>query len=197
MGQRHRAHAFMPEAYVFPGGTVDRADGRITPATALRPDVAARLARHSNPTRARALGIAAVRETYEETGLMLAKPAPPPNSDVPAVWRGFLDQGLAPALDELEVFLRAITPTDSPIRFHARFFLADGGKLRGKIGGSGELENIGWFGVNEAFALSLSDITEFVLQQATGLMNRPRARVSARRIPLASYRNREYFTIRP
>ena len=77
MGRRHGGHDFMPDKWVFPGGRIDRADFRAPFATDLRPEVAARLARTAPPVRVRALALAAVRETFEEVGLLLARPAPP------------------------------------------------------------------------------------------------------------------------
>ncbi|PXA86610.1 NUDIX hydrolase, partial [Caulobacter sp. D4A] len=81
MGRRNRGHAFMASKWVFPGGRVDRGDFDAPSASELSPEVAERLARHprhASPARlARALALAAVRETFEETGLLLAKAAPP------------------------------------------------------------------------------------------------------------------------
>jgi 8-oxo-dGTP pyrophosphatase MutT (NUDIX family) len=71
MGRRHRNHVFMPHAYVFPGGRVDPVDAALQPASPLAADVQARLERAANPTRARAIAAAAVRETFEEAGLLL------------------------------------------------------------------------------------------------------------------------------
>src|SRR5262245_31715038 len=70
LGCRDAKHAFMPNRYVFPGGRVDRADARVPIATALDRHVNARLQKAATALRARALGVAAVRETFEETGLM-------------------------------------------------------------------------------------------------------------------------------
>ncbi|MDA0785654.1 MAG: NUDIX hydrolase, partial [Proteobacteria bacterium] len=68
MGRRHRNHVFMPHAYVFPGGRVEKNDGKLKPVTDLPADVQARLERAAaNPTRARAIAAGAVRETWEET----------------------------------------------------------------------------------------------------------------------------------
>ena len=71
MGRRHRNHVFMPHAYVFPGGRVDAIDAKLNPTSPLPADVQARLERAANPTRARAIAAGAVRETFEETGLLL------------------------------------------------------------------------------------------------------------------------------
>src|SRR5258708_7886916 len=66
MGRRHGGHDFMPDKWVFPGGRIDRSDFRAPHATPLRRDVAARLEKTTSPSRARALAMAAVRETFEE-----------------------------------------------------------------------------------------------------------------------------------
>lgn len=74
---------------------------------------------------ARALAIAAVRETFEETGLMLAE-----GGDIGEVanaeWAHWKACGLAPQLDRLTYFGRAITSPISPIRFHALFHRSRG-----------------------------------------------------------------------
>ena len=70
------------------------------------------------------VAVAAVRETYEETGLLLGR---------------LIAGRLEPALSGLDHIVRAITPTDSPIRFHARFFLADIASASGTLRGNGEL----------------------------------------------------------
>jgi 8-oxo-dGTP pyrophosphatase MutT (NUDIX family) len=58
--------------------------------------------------------------------------------------------GLAPDLRHLDYLGRAITPPDSPIRFHARFLVADAEHARGELGGSGELLNLHWLAIDEA-----------------------------------------------
>jgi len=189
IGRRHAGHSFMPQRWVFPGGRVDPGDSRVTPATPLREDVAQRLAQCTpSPTRARALAVAAVRETFEEVGLLLGKPIEKPK-DVPKEWIGFLDRGLAPALDELELVMRAITPTYSPKRFDARFFLADADKAEGKVAGSGELEEIQWVTIDEAIALPLADVTEAVVRQVQRALLHPE-RVRTESVPLYCYRGR-------
>lgn len=73
LGQRHAGHAFMPSKFVFPGGRLDAADSRVKPLQDLHPQVLERLVLRMrgrpSPARARALAIAAVRETFEEVGL--------------------------------------------------------------------------------------------------------------------------------
>lgn len=185
LGRRARGHAFMPHFYVFPGGRLDPQDLRVVPATPLRPEVSAKLARSCPPQRGQGLALAAVRETWEETGLMLGRPAPDQPSPGPG-WQGFAAGGLAPALDALDYVGRAITPPDAPIRFHNRFFLASGDLLRGELGGSGELLDLGWRTVEDSLALGLADVTEFMLREAVSLLASPAP--DGHRPPLFAYR---------
>ena len=71
MGQRSSRHDFMPSVYVFPGGRVDRADSYAKYSGDLSPRTERILEAAYNPRRARAVALASVRETWEETGLML------------------------------------------------------------------------------------------------------------------------------
>src|SRR5579864_7306264 len=108
MGRRVGGHTFMPDKWVFPGGRVDRGDFRAPYASDLRPDVAARLEKTATPVRARALAMAAVRETFEEAGLVLGSAAAP--RPATGGWREFLAHGALAELDALTFVARAITP---------------------------------------------------------------------------------------
>ncbi len=74
MGRRAQNHDFMPSVYVFPGGRVDRADYHIPATRPLTQRTQSILGRALTPKRAQALAMAAIRETWEETGLMLGSP---------------------------------------------------------------------------------------------------------------------------
>jgi 8-oxo-dGTP pyrophosphatase MutT (NUDIX family) len=148
MGRRARRHSFVPDMYVFPGGRVDAADYDARVLSGLRPSVHERLQAAANARRARALAVAAVRETWEETGIAIG-----------AVREGRLH----PALDRLEFILRAITPAQSPIRFHARFFVAQVSDDDGEPRTNGELLDLAWRPVAECLKLPLVDVTEFIL----------------------------------
>ena len=76
MGQRGATAAFMPNKVVFPGGAVDDADADVPLEDGPDPACLARLAQHADPALGRALLAAAVREVWEETGLVLGRPAP-------------------------------------------------------------------------------------------------------------------------
>jgi 8-oxo-dGTP pyrophosphatase MutT (NUDIX family) len=172
MGERHGGHSFMPNRYVFPGGRVDPEDWRVRVAAELREPVAARLRKAATPARARALAAAAVRETFEETGLLVARPDPDPGADVPANWHEFFATGFAPALDVLDYVVRAVTPPFRPKRFNARFFAANAEHAHGTIKGSGELLDLRWIPVAEALQLELPRITGIVLEQIASLIDR-------------------------
>ena len=65
--------------------------------------------------------------------------------------------GRPPALDGLDYLARAVTPTDSPIRFNARFFVVSmPSRVSGTLGGDGELDNLRFYGMTEALALDLA-----------------------------------------
>ncbi len=172
MGRRQSRMTFMPDVYVFPGGKLDAGDGSVRAASPLDAGIIRHLAVAGSARRAQALAIAAVRETFEETGLLLGQPGDAGGLDTPA-WAAFKQAGLAPALDKLCYVTRAITPTFSPIRFHARFFLADTAHVRGVLGGSGELLDLRWVPLSEANRLPIADVTVFVLGEVQRLLTAP------------------------
>lgn len=187
MGLRHSGHKFMPDNYVFPGGRVDPADGYVPAANEMRKHVAERLGRAATPHRARALALAAVRETFEETGLIVGKPAKQNALKTPENWQPFFDAGYVPALKDLEYICRAVTPPFRPIRFNARFFLANGEGLQGDLESSGELLNLEWMPLEKARDLPTPGIQQIVLESleelidAKGKVKRPK-QVQVRRM---------------
>lgn len=162
MGRRSATARFMPGVYVFPGGRVAPAD-RIRWCVEARRDGATRASTH-------ALARAAIRETYEETGLLLGHPGRHADGQ-PALLapleEACLAQGLCPAIDALTYVGRAITPRQSPIRFNTRFFVADGRLAQGVLVGNGELDDLGWRAVEDCLsALPIADVTRFMLERA-------------------------------
>lgn len=166
MGRRHGGHSFMPNAWVFPGGRIDRADFRAPHATDLRPEVAATFATHLKGARGRALALAAIRETFEEAGLLLAKPAPPRPAAGP--WREFLAHGALPDLEALDIVARAITPPVIGKRFDTWFLMAEADRLLSlqRQPDCGELEEVAWMAFDEALDLNLPSITRTVVKEA-------------------------------
>ena len=192
MGCRRRSSSFMPGWYVFPGGRVDALDSRIPDGVALRPEVEARLRRRCCGPRAGALAMAAIRETHEETGLLIGTPgagamAGAAAPDTP-FWRACADSEVLPALDRVDYIARAITPTMSPKRFNARFFLVDADHASGDIGGSGELVDLRWVPIeNRPSDLAIADVTEFVLGEAIRTLRE--GADPERRVPVLCYVN--------
>jgi len=165
MGRRSRRAAFVPDFFVFPGGRLDAADRTVCAASPLHPTAVGRMAVRGSMPLAEALAVTAVRETYEETGLLLAE-----TGDVGAMadagWEQWRTQGLAPGLGRLGYFGRAITSPTSPIRFHARFFIAPSQAVRGELAGSGELSDLAYYPVAEVLArMPIVDVTEFMLNR--------------------------------
>ncbi|MDP3656981.1 MAG: NUDIX domain-containing protein [Brevundimonas sp.] len=173
MGRRAPGHVFMASKWVFPGGRIDRSDFAAASANELPGAEAARLMREVPARRARALALAAVRETFEETGLLLAEPAPA--ASVAGSWREFRAVGALPDLAALSYVARAITPPGRTRRFDARFFMADARALLHPepTAGSGELDEIAWLPLAEARALDLPAITRFVLGEVGERLARP------------------------
>ena len=183
MGERHKAHRFMPHRYVFPGGRVDPQDGRIRTASEMAGPVAAQLDRTARRGRARSIAIAAIRETFEETGLIIGADDPLPHRPPPRDWDRFFGAGYAPALDRLEYIARAITPVFRPIRFDARFFMVEARDCVGDLQGSGELENMDWIPIRDTHDFELAMVTRNILSYAEGLIREPPRQTPARKIP--------------
>ncbi len=167
MGKRSAGHKFMPNKFVFPGGRVDRADCMLVPPHDLHPAVLQRLQKGCSESRARGLAMAAIRETYEETGLILGEPNSPTLKTRSPHWRQFLKFDINPRLDTLHLIARAITPPYRSRRFDARFFMADAELIQGDVHeapeGSGELLEIHWVSLADAQQLELPNITRMVL----------------------------------
>lgn len=174
MGQRARRHKFMPDMYVFPGGRLDAVDRTAPVLKDLPVKPMKRLVNQSGEKVARGLAVAAARETWEETGLVLGK---------------VTDQGLLPDLSGMDYLARAITPPPSPIRFHARFFIADAEQFEGgpdaPLGGSGELLDLAFRPLLESLEMPIADVTEFVLEE---VLRRVRG-TSIEAVPIFSYSN--------
>jgi 8-oxo-dGTP pyrophosphatase MutT (NUDIX family) len=173
MGRRAPGHVFMASKWVFPGGRIDRADFTAASANDPTRPTRARLETELPPHRARALCLTAVRETFEETGLILGHGAPP--ASVAGPWREFRQAGALPDLAALSYIARAITPPGRTRRFDARFFMADASALltAEPTAGSGELDEIAWLPLTEARALDLPAITRFVLTEVAERLSQP------------------------
>ncbi len=173
MGRRAKGHVFMASKWVFPGGRLHASDYRIASASELHRDTASRLHLTAPPPRARALAAAAVRELFEETGLVLGQ-AGRGQTRSPE-WRDFLATGHLPHLEPLRFVGRAITPPVRPRRFDARFFTVDAAHLVSLDPGSGcgELDEIAWFDWEAAAQLDLPSITRAILADVAARLDDP------------------------
>lgn len=129
--KRSRTVDFMAGAHVFPGGRLDRDDSSPQACVLLRDDAARlreRLGEPLEPAHAAGLFVAAVRETFEEAGLLLGRLAAgwQPAEARRAAAGGALFATLMESIDAaaLTPWLRWVTPEIVPKRFDARFFLA-------------------------------------------------------------------------
>ena len=164
MGKRSGRHDFMPDKYVFPGGRVDPQDGRAASYSELDQAQAARL-RHPARRLPRSFALTAIRETSEETGLLLGRQAEMPRK-APQCWQPLYDLDIAPCLQHLQFIGRAVTPPYRPKRFDARFFMAEAEKVliddRPPLDGA-ELHDLQWVSLKDALSLDLPNVTRFML----------------------------------
>jgi 8-oxo-dGTP pyrophosphatase MutT (NUDIX family) len=164
MVRRSLAASFVGGAFVFPGGTVDPAD---------RDDVDDVVGGRSDTEASALLGVesgglafwmAAVRECFEESGLLLATTVDgrPIGFDDPAVAARFVDhrealttgrrsivevcreEGLRLSLGSVHYFAHWITPTAAPRRFDTRFFVAPAPVDQEPLHNPGELIDQAW-----------------------------------------------------
>jgi 8-oxo-dGTP pyrophosphatase MutT (NUDIX family) len=128
-----------------------------------------RAVKRPSPLKARALALAAIRETYEETGLLLGSPAGAGPETPPGPWAAFGEAGILPDLAAIHFVARAITPPRRPRRFDTRFFTADAGaiahRIDGMIGPDAELVELVWMPIAQARHLDLPAITAVVLEE--------------------------------
>ena len=152
MGIRAGGHRFLPNRLVFPGGAVDLADRAAPAATEPQQPVLDALRRSVGPRLARGIVMAAARELREETGLSF---------------------GIPPRLDGIAYLCRAITPTRSPIRFNARFLVADAAATTGEPADSGELLNVRFVPLSQTPTLDLMTVTRWALLMLTQWLELP------------------------
>lgn len=158
IGRRGASARFMPDRYVFPGGRVAPGDARPWPGE--QEDV---------PPPLLGLKHAALRETFEETGLVVGRPGTAPGAgedEASPIASAYRRHGMVPAPELLRLVGRAITPTSSPIRFHARFFLAEGRHGAGDLVPCEELDDLRWHPVAEEPPGMMQTVTRFMLRCA-------------------------------
>ncbi len=174
---RNRMVDFASGALVFPGGKVDASDrdpawGELAPLSVSHPE--------------RSYWVASVRETFEETGLLIAdhradsKPVKATEAiritaaaqkDIAAGTRGFADliaaEGLGIATQRMVHFAHWITPATMPKRFDTHFFLAEAPVGQHAVHDGGETVESVW--INPLQAIAEAEAGKRTLVPATTL----------------------------
>ncbi|MBI1847952.1 MAG: hypothetical protein HY294_08915 [Candidatus Rokubacteria bacterium] len=168
--QRHRASKFAAGDYVFPGGKVAADDSPDDPTAWCAgldvTDAASTLGLETAPRTALGYWIGAIRETFEEVGILLAYDASgqwvrldPGVSAAARVAchkdnRAFRDllaaERLTLATDRLRYFAHWITPEENPLRFDTRFFVAMAPPDQDAVADEHEIIDVRWLGPREA-----------------------------------------------
>jgi 8-oxo-dGTP pyrophosphatase MutT (NUDIX family) len=172
LGRRHAGHKFMPGKFVFPGGRIEPLDRTMTAVNELHPDAQKKLLeRVAEPSSqfARAFALAALRETAEETGLLLGVKRDQPPIVPGEIWTEFAKANIHPDLGQIHFVARAVTPPRRPRRFDTRFLTADASaiahKIEGVVGPDSELVELTWVPIEEAAQLDMPTITGIVLEE--------------------------------
>lgn len=163
-GRRPGHVKFMPGVWVFPGGAIDPEDRRVWAVETGGGGIPRRLLRCAR---------AALRETWEETGVLVGAAASsnarPAQDGLSAIEEAYADRGVAAAFDRLSYVGRAITPTRVFRRFNTRFFLADGEAVFGDPVSTVELEDVGWHPIGRRPLDPFRDVTQFMLARAIAM----------------------------
>ena len=188
MGRRHPNQVFLPDKYVFPGGRSEFSDRSVPTVSELGEQHLTRLLFDMKGVpsrrRARAIALTAVRETYEETGILVGhdgagggEPLALPAKADPA-WQAFFAHGVCPALAPMTFLARAITPPGRPRRYDTRFFWVEARHIAKRTPPKDdELRDIDWFTIDELRGLDIPNITRAVVEDlAEHLSAAPEAR---------------------
>lgn len=163
VGRRSSKHVFMPDVYVFPGGRRDATDRLVPVSNPLNPLACERLALRNgarcSDSRLRALGVAALRELYEEAGISVGAPFATATPDA---------LPFRPDLSHLRFLARAITPAGMVRRFDTRFFALfadEAGIDPAGATASHELEDLRWVDIFDHGSIEMPDITVLILEE--------------------------------
>jgi 8-oxo-dGTP pyrophosphatase MutT (NUDIX family) len=178
LGRRHARHEFLPGKFVFPGGRVDAGDRAMPVVSPLHPDVQRKLLAHTpfqSDRDAQALALAAIRETFEETGLIVGAKDARRGSAPPDLWSKFVQAGFWPNPSPLFFVARAITPPGFTRRFDARFFCTDSSAIshhvKDVVHSDAELVEAAWWPISTAKSLDLPIITTLVIEELQTMLH--------------------------
>ena len=119
-----------------------------------------------SPKRAVALALAAIRETYEETGLMIGRKGAFVSSA--PFWQDFAARGIVPDPAALFPFARAITPPMRVRRYDTRFLAVEATAVAHAAPfderPTDEFDTVAWMTLDEMMAEDLAGITRLALE---------------------------------
>jgi 8-oxo-dGTP pyrophosphatase MutT (NUDIX family) len=168
--RRHLKSKFAAGDFVFPGGKIETDDNPDDAAAWCRgfdvTDAARRLRLEATPRHALGFWIGAIRETFEEAGLLLAADADGReirldaprfaeyrracHADNRAFWTMVRAERLQLTTDRLVYFAHWITPEEQPLRFDTRFFAAPAPAGQHASGDDYEITDLTWLPPAEA-----------------------------------------------
>ena len=204
MGKRSESLAFMPGMYVFPGGRTERSDLTAPRTGALHAGDTEKLVKgmgkSGTPRRAEALVMSAIRETQEETGLLIGKPGSAQSATRSPAWRTFIDRGVLPDLSAIRFVARAITPPGRVRRFDTRFFVADASHVANPdeliANPAEELEEVRWIALDSLDGIGMPTITETILALLAERLREDPALDRDVPVPFIRAENRRYVLTR-
>ena len=176
MVERTGSASYAAGKFVFPGGTVDAAD-----------------AGHAGPEAA--LRVAAIRETYEECGLLLADPVPVTVAPAPDFATLLQSAGCRLVTDHLVPFAHWITPPHPPKRFDTHFFLAPAPADQTATADLREVVSAAW--LRPGAVVAAAESAKLNLMFATYMNLRWLARRDTVAAALAAARTRPIVTVIP
>ncbi len=202
MGRRNPKQKFMPGQFVFPGGRTDPGDGRVavsTPLDALAEQKLLHRVQRPSAAKARAFALSAIRETFEETGVLIGSTAAGgPKMPEAGPWSAFARHGVTPDLSRLYFLARAITPPMRPKRYDTRFFVTDAAAIaatvEGVAGPDSELVEIAWVSLAETLKMDLPRITRVIVEDLAEALNSGLNHQAP--VPFYLVRNRQYVVDR-
>lgn len=188
---RRHARATFPSMLVFPGGVVDPGDSEPIWDDLVSGDAGL-------TAEQRAIRIAGVRETWEESGLLIAHhggkhPGSDASTPFPAVARGAGNGRIA--VDELQHFAHWVTPELEPKRFDTRFYLVRAPEDQIARADGGETLEHRWVSPRELLERTGSDEPPLMFPTRLNLLRLAESENSEQ--AFAAARQRPRFTVRP
>jgi len=182
LGKRSMKHKFMPGKFVFPGGRLDFIDQRLKLPNELALPVMQRLRKQTqsqvSDAKLKGLALAAIRETFEETGLVVGRPTSEQVTTSNKGWQQYFAHGVLPPLESMDFIARAITPPYRTRRFDTRFFMVFDDVIHSDpstLGSAtGELLDLHWLTLDEARQTDLPAITRMVIDIVEERLTKPR-----------------------